>query len=80
LFLLDYSFTHAITTTNKPTIPHLSSERASERSISPPPLAQLHKNNKDHGKDFHNTHQKALLRSRQQTRNKRPQKTTDDAK
>lgn len=47
LFLLDYSFTHAITTTNKPIIPHLSSERAneraSERPISPPPLAQLHK-------------------------------------
>ncbi len=30
LFLLDYSFTHAITTTNKPIIPHLSIERASD--------------------------------------------------
>lgn len=83
LFLLDYCFTHAITTTNEPIIPHLSSEeaseRASERSISPPPLAQLHKKRGPRKKILQHPPE-ALLRSRQQTRNKRAQKTTDDAK
>ncbi len=83
LFLLDYCFTHAITTTNEPIVPHLSSEeaseRASERSISPPTLAQLHKKQGPRKKNSQHPPE-ALLRSRQQTRNKRAQKTTDDAK
>jgi hypothetical protein len=55
LFLLDYSFTHAITTTKKQTHHPSSLERASERSPRPRSRNYI---KKKHRKNLHNTHQK----------------------